>query len=70
MLAALILIMFAFVGCGKSSANMMVLHCDNCGKEIEVPEDSGMNEDWILYCAECEKEKGLDTVVETVVNED
>ena len=29
------------------------LHCDGCNKEIEVKESSAMEEDWIIYCDEC-----------------
>lgn len=44
--AALILSM---VACGASKT----LHCDSCGKEVRVRESSNMEEDWILYCEEC-----------------
>lgn len=36
------------------------LHCDKCNAEIAVDEDSNMNESWIVYCKDCEKELGLD----------
>ena len=62
LLAALMLISAVFTGCGKTTATRIV-HCDNCGKEIEVPEDSNMTDDWILYCTDCEKELGLDTII-------
>ena len=42
----------AMAGCGKTKT----LHCDGCDKEITVKEDSNMNEDWIVYCEECEPE--------------
>ncbi len=29
------------------------LHCDHCGKELEVEEKSNMEEDWIIYCDDC-----------------
>ena len=48
------------ISCGKSK----VLHCDNCGKEVKVAENSKMDDDWILYCSDCEKELGLDKVVQ------
>ena len=39
------------------------LHCDHCGKEVAVEESSNMEEDWIIYCAACNKalfgEEGL-----------
>ena len=61
-LAAIILLSALLTGCGKPTATRIV-HCDNCGKEIEVPEDSNMTDDWILYCTDCEKELGLDTII-------
>lgn len=42
----------AMAGCQKTKT----LHCDGCDKEITVKEDSNMNEDWIVYCEECEPE--------------
>lgn len=29
------------------------LHCDHCGKEVTVEESSNMEEDWVIYCKEC-----------------
>ena len=52
-LMLLVLALFAcMTGCGKTK----VLHCDNCKKEVEVEESSNMEEDWILYCEECNEE--------------
>ena len=34
-------------------AEPKVLHCDNCNKEVEVDAGSNMEEDWTVYCAEC-----------------
>lgn len=51
----------AFASCGETKT----LHCDGCGAEVEVDADSTMDEDWTLYCKDCEKEKGLDTLVVT-----
>lgn len=39
-------------GCGEKK----VLHCDRCGKEITVPADSNMTEDWIIVCEDCKKD--------------
>ena len=36
--------------CGKGK---VILHCDRCGKEVEFPADTNMNEDWIIVCPEC-----------------
>ena len=62
LLALLILISAVFSGCG-SSARTRVVHCDHCGKEVSVAEDSNITDDWILYCTDCEKELGLDTLI-------
>ena len=59
--AALILALFLFaslVCCGKQKT----VHCDRCGKELHVSADSNVDESWILYCSDCEKELGLDTL--------
>lgn len=32
------------------------LTCDRCGKSVVVSESSNMEEDWIIYCAECNEE--------------
>ena len=62
LLAALMLVCAVFSGCGKHVATRIV-HCDRCGKEIEIPADSNMTDEWILYCSDCEKELGLDTLI-------
>jgi len=61
-LALLMLLVFALslVGCGGEKK---ILHCDHCGEEVEVEADSNMEEDWILFCAKCNKELGLDDLV-------
>ena len=45
-------LIFVMVGCGKTKT----LHCDSCGKEVHVKEKSNMEEDWIIYCEECNEE--------------
>lgn len=52
-------LLLSFVGCGKTKT----LHCDSCGTEVKVDANSNMEEDWSIYCKDCEKENGLDTVV-------
>ena len=39
------------LGCGDK----IVLHCDGCGNEVAVDADSGMTEDWIILCRDCQK---------------
>ena len=62
--ALLLLIVLAaallLVGCGATKT----LHCDRCGREVRVSADSNMDEDWILYCRDCEKALGLDKLIE------
>ena len=43
--------LLALTGCGKTK----VLHCDHCGAEVTVKEDSNMEEEWIIYCGKCEE---------------
>ena len=45
-LAVLALLM---LGCAKK-----IVHCDGCGKEIEIPANSDTNEDWIILCDDCQ----------------
>lgn len=51
-LILLLCIIFAFSGCIRTK----LLHCDSCGREITVNEGSDMNDDWIIYCNECNEE--------------
>ena len=50
MFLALILV-FSLCACGGPT-----LHCDRCGKEVTGK--SNMDEEWIIFCAECEEEIG------------
>lgn len=50
LLSALIL---ALLLCGCKTKT---LHCDHCNKEVVVSENSNMEENWALYCAECNEE--------------
>lgn len=47
-------------GCGESK----VVHCDHCGAEIKLSGSSNVDEDWTVYCDDCEKELGLDKIGE------
>ncbi len=46
--------------CGEKK----ILTCDGCNKEVEVEASSNMTDEWTVYCSDCEKELGLDTIVE------
>ena len=43
----------ALMACGK-----VTVHCDGCGKELRV--DSKMDEEWIVFCSDCEPEFDFD----------
>lgn len=40
----------------KSDVATKTVHCDACGKAVEIEADSNMEEDWINYCAACNEE--------------
>ena len=41
--------MAAAAGCGVKT-----LHCDGCDAEVFVKKSSNMDEDWIIFCKDCE----------------
>ncbi len=45
-------ILLSLSACGKTK----ILHCDGCNREVKVKQDSNMEEDWIIYCEECNEE--------------
>ena len=45
--------------CGEKKT----LTCDGCGKDVEVEASSNMTDEWTVFCSDCEKDLGLDTVV-------
>ncbi|MBR5524705.1 MAG: hypothetical protein IKU51_05530 [Clostridia bacterium] len=47
-----LMILLTVVGCGSKKT----VHCDHCQKEVLIDEDSNMEEDWIIYCNECNEE--------------
>ena len=49
---ALLLILLTVMLCGCTKT----LHCDNCGVECVVSESSNMEENWSIYCEECNEE--------------
>jgi len=44
--------MLMLCACGEKK----ILHCDNCGAEVEVKASSNMEEDWTIYCGPCDEE--------------
>lgn len=48
-LAAMVL---ALAACGEPKT----VHCDRCGAEIVLEADSNIDEEWILFCGDCEEE--------------
>lgn len=58
-LLAVAALLLTAAACGATKT----LHCDGCGVEVTVEADSNMEEDWIIYCAACNKalfgEEGL-----------
>ncbi|MBR2715713.1 MAG: hypothetical protein IKB73_05890 [Ruminococcus sp.] len=47
-LLLIVILAFSLFGCGAKT-----LHCDNCKKEVTVKKNSNMEEDWSIYCEEC-----------------
>ena len=52
LLLTFLLIAALFAGYTDSKPTK-ILHCDGCGKEVEVDADSGGEEDWIILCEDC-----------------
>lgn len=55
-----VIISVSLTACGEKK----ILHCDGCDTEIKVNASSEMTEEWIIYCAKCEKELIGDDLVE------
>ena len=49
---ALLMLCSLLCGCGEKKE----LTCDNCSKKVYVDADSNMEEDWAIYCEECNEE--------------
>ena len=49
----LVLLMVGMLMSMTSCGEKTKLHCDKCGKEVEVDKNSKMKEDWIIFCDEC-----------------
>ena len=43
-----ITLLLSLTGCGGK-----ILHCDKCGAEVKAGSSSKMEEDWSVYCEEC-----------------
>ena len=57
-----LLVLLLLVGCGKGNR---IVHCDGCGCEIKVEQDSNITDEWIVFCKEYEVERfGENGVVE------
>ena len=39
-------------GCAGSKT----VTCDHCGETIQLPQDSKIEEDWIVFCKTCEED--------------
>ena len=52
-LAAILALCLSLTACGSK-----ILHCDGCGAEVKVSQSSNMEEDWIIFCHDCEEEMG------------
>ena len=49
LLAALLILL---PGCGETKT----VTCDHCGAQIELPKNSNVEEDWIVFCKTCEND--------------
>lgn len=52
-LALVAALCLSLTACGSKT-----LHCDGCGAEVQVAQNSNMEEDWIIFCHDCEEEMG------------
>ncbi|MBQ3089662.1 MAG: hypothetical protein IJD21_03760 [Oscillospiraceae bacterium] len=61
---AVLFALAALLTLGLSGCAMKELTCDHCGKAVTVSQRSNMEEDWIIFCPECNEELfGDDPVV-------
>lgn len=62
---ALVLLLSLLLTLAACGGEPKIVHCDRCGAEIQLdPDDSHIDEDWILFCKTCEEEAfGDDGVV-------
>lgn len=64
-LAVCTIMVLGLCACGGSGKK--VLHCDNCGAEVEAT-NKNMDEDWLIYCEECNEELGVEDRVMEIIN--
>ena len=57
-LIAALLLVLVLLGLAACGGETRIVHCDRCGKEVVLPADSKITEDWIVFCKECEAEVG------------
>ncbi len=48
---AAVLLAVLLIGCGAKK----IVHCDGCGKEIQVPAGSDTDESWVILCSDCQE---------------
>ena len=46
--------MAAVLALALAACGTVTLHCDGCGKEVKC--DPKMDENWIIFCKDCEPE--------------
>lgn len=56
----LILLVFSLVLSLSACFKKKTLHCDGCGKEVQVAESSNMEESWLVFCKECNEDIDFD----------
>ena len=49
----IIFLLAAVMLLGLAGCATKTLHCDGCGAEVKVEKSSNMEEDWVIYCKEC-----------------
>ena len=52
LILTLIVILTITTSCGEKK----ILHCDHCNKEVTVDAKSNTEEDWTIFCKECNDE--------------
>lgn len=63
---SIVVIALFLYGCAATETK--IVHCDNCGKEIKVSASSNVDDDWTLYCDECNEKLGIDSRAEEILD--